>query len=87
MEKIIGKLSVDQSISGSLSPPVAIQGSLSIGGGVSLPEYDGNYTVTPSATEQILQTENKITTRNITVKPIPSNYGLISWNGSILTVS
>ena len=24
---------------------------------------------------------------NVTVNPIPSNYGLITWNGSVLTVS
>lgn len=49
--------------------------------------YTGNYTVTPSAEEQVLQTENLRMTDNITINPIPQNYGLITWNGSYLTVS
>ena len=49
--------------------------------------YTGNYTVTPSAEEQILATRNLRMTDNITVNPIPQNYGLITWNGSYLTVS
>lgn len=49
--------------------------------------YTGTYTVTPSAEEQVLQTENLRMTGNITINPVPQNYGLITWNGSYLTVS
>ena len=49
--------------------------------------YEGEYTVTPSAEEQVLQTENLRMTGNITINPVPQNYGLITWSGSILTVS
>lgn len=49
--------------------------------------YTGATEVTPSQEEQILYTENKIVLENIKVNPIPSNYGLITWNGSELTVS
>ena len=52
-----------------------------------LPVYDGIAEITPSQDTQILQTSNKTLTRNIVVNPIPSNYGLITWNGSVLTVS
>ena len=52
-----------------------------------LPVYDGVTEITPSQDTQILQTSNKTLTRNIVVNPIPSNYGLITWNGSVLTVS
>ena len=52
-----------------------------------LPVYDGIAEITPSQDTQILQTSNKTLTRNIVVNPIPSNYGLITWNGSTLTVS
>jgi len=52
-----------------------------------LPVYDGITEITPSQDTQILQTSNKALTRNIVVNPIPSNYGLITWNGSVLTVS
>ena len=52
-----------------------------------LPVYDGVTEVTPLNQAQVLQTSNKTLTRNIVVNPIPSNYGLITWNGSTLTVS
>lgn len=50
-------------------------------------EYQGPVTVTPSDTTQTLLTANRILTQNITIDPIPNNYGLIGWNGSVLTVS
>lgn len=50
-------------------------------------EYQGDYTVTPSQTAQVLLTKSTQLTDNITIEPIPSNYGLITWNGSTLTVS
>ena len=49
--------------------------------------YTGDYTITPSAETQILQTNNLRMTDNITINAIPNNYGLITWNGSTLTVS
>lgn len=49
--------------------------------------YDGTYSVTPNNETQTLSTADKILLSNITVNPIPSNYGLITWNGSFLTVS
>lgn len=50
-------------------------------------EYEGEYTVTPSQETQTLPTAGTKLTQNITVNPIPSNYGLITWNGSYLRVS
>ena len=52
-----------------------------------LPVYTGETVVTPSTSEQVLNTADKVVTRNIVINPIPSNYGLITWNGSTLTVS
>ena len=49
--------------------------------------YIGSYTVTPSDDEQILETEGLRMTNNVVINPIPSNYGKITWNGSVLTVS
>lgn len=54
---------------------------------VETPEYEGATSVTPSASAQILPTNGYRLTADITVDPIPSNYGLITWNGSTLTVS
>ena len=49
--------------------------------------YTGDYTITPSAEAQILETRNLRMTDNLTIEPIPNNYGLITWNGSVITVS
>ena len=51
------------------------------------PEYQGEVTVTPTAETQILQTKDTALLSNITINPIPSNYGLIEYNGSVLRVS
>ena len=49
--------------------------------------YEGSYEITPSATAQVLPTASLRMTGDLTVNPIPSNYGLITWNGSTITVS
>ena len=49
--------------------------------------YAGAITITPSDEAQTLKTAGLFMDDNITIEPIPSNYGLISWNGAILTVS
>ena len=49
--------------------------------------YTGAYEVTPSQETQTLETYNKRMTDNVTINPIPSNYGLITWNGAFITVS
>lgn len=50
-------------------------------------EYTGAYEVTPSQLPQVLPTAGRSLAQNVTINPIPSNYGLITWNGSTLTVS
>ena len=50
-------------------------------------EYTGAYVVTPTQQTQTLPTVNKLLTDNVVIKPIPNNYGLITYNGSIITVS
>lgn len=49
--------------------------------------YTGSYDVTPSSQIQTLLTADLAMAENVTINPIPSNYGLITWNGSTLTVS
>lgn len=49
--------------------------------------YEGPYSVMPSLDPQILKTNGYILTKDIIVGAIPSNYGLITWNGMTLTVS
>ena len=49
--------------------------------------YTGEYQITPTAERQILQTDGMSMTGDLVIEPIPNNYGLITWNGSFLTVS
>lgn len=49
--------------------------------------YEGPYVVTPAADPQVLRTKHLRMTGDVTIAPIPSNYGLITWNGAYLTVS
>lgn len=52
----------------------------------SIPPYAGPYEVIPTMDEQVLRTASKLSTQDIIIKPIPSNYGRIIYDGSILTV-
>ena len=49
--------------------------------------YDGDYEFTPTLEEQTIMIADKTATADIIINPIPSNYGLITWNGSTITVS
>ena len=51
------------------------------------PDYEGAYEITPSAEVQTLPSTDTVLHRDIVINPIPSNYGLITWNGTTLTVS
>ena len=63
--------------------------ALSIGGeiySVETQPYEGEYVVTPSEETQTLPTARKRLEQNVIVEPIPSNYGRISYSGSVITV-
>lgn len=49
--------------------------------------YDGEYEFTPTQETQTVFTKDKTLLQNITINPIPSNYGLITYNGAFITVS
>ena len=50
-------------------------------------EYEGPYEFTPSDETQVVAINLKTATQDITINPIPNNYGRITWDGSVLTVS
>ena len=85
--ELSGTLSAPGGIIGVLTGPKNIQGQLTIPNAILPPSYDGPYEVTPSASEQVLETDQLCMVGDITINPIPSNYGLITWDGSSLTVS
>lgn len=84
---VTGSISATQEITGAISVAGGVTGVITVGGSSDLPEYAGIYTVTPGAEAQTLETAYRIPTDNIVVAAIPQNYGLITWNGSFLTVS
>lgn len=86
MEKIIGSLSTP-TISGSLSGSGTISATLGVPVYAEHETYEGTTEVTPSDEAQVLLTSGLLMVDNITINPIPSNYGRIEWNGSIITVS
>lgn len=49
-------------------------------GGGNLPKYTGPYEIEPAAQEQILKTRDKRTTEDIIIKPVPKEYGLVTYN-------
>jgi len=52
-----------------------------------IPQYSGETEITPTRQEQILSTSGKMVNSSIVVKPIPNNYGLITYDGHKITVS
>ena len=52
-----------------------------------VPAYHGEITVTPGEETIVLSTQGKMLADDVTVKAIPRNYGLISWDGKKLRVS
>ena len=87
MATLSGRITVDRiSINGSIFPVIpTLTGKISTSIGSSY--YPGTYVVTPTQHTQILSTANKTMRYDVTVNPIPSNYGLITWDGSELMVS
>ena len=50
--------------------------------------YAGPLEVTPSTTEQTLPTSGKVLAENVTIKPIPKEYGLVTYdNRKIITIT
>lgn len=81
---------IDARITGGASVTASVAGSAGLSAAVSKAvgaPYQGAYTVTPSAQAQTLSVGGTTPLQDITVEPIPSNYGLITWNGSVITVS
>ena len=80
-------LTVDAPQAVRLSVSEGAQASLTFGGEVFTPEvYHGAYIVTPAGNEQVLATAGMALEHDIVVQAIGSEYGLVSWDGSVLYV-
>ena len=51
------------------------------------PDYEGAYEITPSAEAQTLPSTDTVLHGDIVINPIPSNYGRITYDGTVITVS
>lgn len=69
----------------------AVSQNASLAGEITLPvgekNFTGEYEYTPTEEEQVVGIKGLKATNDIKINPIPSNYGLITWDGSTLTVS
>lgn len=72
------------SMSGAITS-AALSGQLAIQSGTST--FAGEYTSTPTTSAQTFATAGKRMASDFVVEAIPSNYGLITWDGSKLTVT
>lgn len=82
-----GYINGQGSMGGTLSGSIGITGDLDRNYTQTYDDYAGPYEVVPSMETQTLRTNRLLMTGNVTIAPIPSNYGLIEWNGSVLRVS
>ena len=87
MDKLIGALSAVGRLDANLSGVQSLTATLSLPQAVAVDEYSGPYEFTPGNAPQVVEIANKKATADITIGPIPDNYGLITWDGSTLTVS
>ena len=85
--ELIGKLKSSGQLSGFLSASKGISGTLTIPSAVGVEPYTGEYEFTPTQQTQTVEIAHKTALADIVINPIPSNYGLITWNGATLTVS
>ena len=85
--ELSGTLASPGQLSGFLNAAKGISGLLTIPSAADVERYDGSYEFTPTADTQTIEIEQKMATANIIINPIPSNWGLITWNGATLTVS
>ena len=53
----------------------------------SVEVYKGEYEFTPTQEKQIVPINHKEAIEDVVINPIPSNYGLITYNGAEITVS
>lgn len=82
-----GILSGIGSVTAELVGTATMQADLTVPPSGQTNPFQGDYEYTPSGETQTIEIEGLRATRNIIINPIPNNYGLITWNGSTLTVS
>lgn len=75
------------SLSGQLSGQKTITAGITVPEIVDTDPFQGAYEYTPTQSTQTIPIEGLKALQDIVINPIPNNYGLITWNGSVITVS
>lgn len=87
MDRITGVLQAVGQISGNLSTPCGMAGNITLPERITPPTFPGAYEYTPTQETQVIEIGGMMAGQNITIDAIPNNFGRISWNGSVITVS
>ena len=87
MAHMSGVLAETGRIGCSLTETETLIAELTLPKGKASPPFTGAYTYTPTQETQTIPINGLKAIQDITIEPIPSNYGLITWNGSTITVS
>ena len=87
MDRLTATLNGVASINGTLSGLATLNAGLTVPEVVVTSPFTGSYEYTPTSQTQTIEINGLRATDDITINPIPSNYGLITWDGATLTVS
>lgn len=86
METLNGRLSPVLTLTGRLAANQTLSGNLTLPSVVGTEYYYGEYDFTPGEETQEIEISGLTALHNITIEPVPSNYGRIDWNGSRIKV-
>lgn len=75
-----------QSLKGFISAKGRISGRVNVGGSIKQESYNESYEITPSVSQQILQTKNKTMINDLTIKSIPYYEVANTSNGITVTI-
>lgn len=84
---ITGQLTPSGTLSASLTPSGTLRGTLTVPSTAGVEKYRGEYEFTPGSESQTVEIEGLLAMQDITINPIPSNWGLITYDGSGIRVS
>ncbi len=75
-------ISARQALVGEIQERQSLCGEVNVGDAIEKkPEYyEGECEITPTEEKQVLSTSQKLVKEDIIIKPIPQNYGRITYN-------
>ena len=86
MAQLIGYLTGEGFLTGSLSGTGELVGGLTVPEVITPETYFGPYEFAPSDEEQIIEIERMVATGNITIGAVPTDYGRLAYNGTTLRI-